>query len=154
MMGTHQRVGLDSPVQRIAGLTPVIKLLYEMCSNNGLEERISRLKYQVMDLVWNCKIKEFIVQTLKGEKEVRQGAKNTLMGGVRFHVDFGLTSLPSIIFWSFVSPVHFFVLLSTHLYLLFWSRVSTPPHFFGHPSSTSYPNPLYVHPRPPKKEKK
>ena len=63
MMGTHPRLGEDSPVRRLAGQVPVIHLLHSLCQieNHRLDDNITRLNHQVVGMVSLCKTREFLV---------------------------------------------------------------------------------------------
>ena len=56
LMGTHHRLGHESPVMRIIGLTPVIRRIAKFWSHQPeLEQRELKLRLNLADLVWMCR---------------------------------------------------------------------------------------------------
>ena len=72
MMGTHPRVGRNSPVRKIAGLTPVIQRMFSFCHLNydrKIDVQISKGSKQLSLLFSLCKVRKLMVEILQLEEE-------------------------------------------------------------------------------------
>ena len=70
MLGTHERLGENSKVKMINGLSPVIRILYRYCSYQpDVDESINVVESHLVQMLKECRLRLFFMDVVDEEKQ-------------------------------------------------------------------------------------
>merc|ERR1712242_642645 len=70
MMGTQPRLGEDSPVMSLSGVTPAIKMIHDYSNNQTeLRQKMEQIDDQIHKLLWVCRLRSVLLEIAGIERQ-------------------------------------------------------------------------------------
>ena len=70
MMGTQPRLGEDSPVMSLSGVTPAIKMIHDYSDNQTeLRQKMEQIDDQIHKLLWVCRLRSILLEIAGIERQ-------------------------------------------------------------------------------------